>query len=145
MAAWRPRQADGIGTTKTGAAGIGLAGEALGWDPTRPNEAFFRWKHLDNSFGASPMWVAELDGRLVGVRTFLRWRFRRPDGTTFAAVRAVDTAFAADASIVMAYLGHQIADYTLRDAGFARINEINQSIGAESDPLILLLERVWTR
>ncbi|MEZ6210966.1 MAG: hypothetical protein R3B46_06925 [Phycisphaerales bacterium] len=57
----------------------------------------------------------------------------------------LDTAFAADASIVMAYLGHQIADYTLRDAGFARINEINQSIGAESDPLILLLERVWTR
>ncbi|MCA9282386.1 MAG: hypothetical protein H6812_01050 [Phycisphaeraceae bacterium] len=57
----------------------------------------------------------------------------------------LDTAFAVDASIVMAYLGHQIADYTLRDAGFARINEINQSIGAESDPLILLLERVWTR
>ncbi len=76
---------------------VALAGEALGWDPNRPNEAFFRWKHLDNSFGTSPMWVAELDGRLVGVRTFLRWRFRRPDGTTFAAVRAVDTATHPDA------------------------------------------------
>ena len=57
----------------------------------------------------------------------------------------LNTPFAADASVVMAYLGHQISDYTLRDAGFERINEINNVIGAESDPLILLLERVWTR
>jgi hypothetical protein len=34
-----------------------------------------------------------LDGdRVVGFRTFLRWRFRRGDGTTATAVRAVDTA-----------------------------------------------------
>ncbi|MCX7621333.1 MAG: GNAT family N-acetyltransferase [Acidimicrobiales bacterium] len=73
-------------------AAIELVGRALGWDPDRPNAAFFRWKHLENPFGPSPMWVAERDGQLVGVRTFLRWEFIRPDGTTARAVRAVDTA-----------------------------------------------------
>lgn len=57
----------------------------------------------------------------------------------------LDTPFAIDASIVMAYLGHQIEDADLRDAGFARLDEINASIGATRDPLIELLERVWSR
>ncbi len=72
---------------------IALAGAALGWDPTEPNGAWFRWKHLDNPFGASPMWVAEDEAGLVGFRTFLRWELRR--GTSVArCVRAVDTATA---------------------------------------------------
>lgn len=57
----------------------------------------------------------------------------------------VDTPFALDACIVMAYLGHQVDDPTLRDAGFARLHEINASIGATTDPLIDLLERIWSR
>jgi GNAT superfamily N-acetyltransferase len=66
---------------------------SLGWKADDPNEAFFAWKHDENPFGQSPAWVAEDDtGTLVGLRTFLRWRFRRPDGTTLSAVRAVDTA-----------------------------------------------------
>ena len=28
-----------------------VATVALGWDPDDPNEAFFRWKHLDNPAG----------------------------------------------------------------------------------------------
>ena len=41
----------------------------------------FAWKHDENPFGQSPARVAEDDsGTLVGLRTFLRWRFRRPDG-----------------------------------------------------------------
>jgi GNAT superfamily N-acetyltransferase len=74
------------------AAVVELCRETLRWDPTAPNEAFFSWKHDDNPFGASPMWVA-LDGdRIVGLRAFLRWRFRRASGEVAEAVRAVDTA-----------------------------------------------------
>jgi GNAT superfamily N-acetyltransferase len=75
------------------AAIIELCRRSLGWQADDPNEAFFEWKHDDNPFGRSPTWVAEDDsGNLVGLRTFLRWRFRRPDGSTISAVRAVDTA-----------------------------------------------------
>lgn len=71
---------------------IALAGRALGWDSTKPNVELFRWKHLENPFGESPIWLAEIDGVLAGIRVFLRWRFRRPDGSMARAVRAVDTA-----------------------------------------------------
>jgi GNAT superfamily N-acetyltransferase len=76
---------------------VELARAALGWSPEEPNEAFFRWKHLENPAGASPMWVATEGGRLVGVRVFLRWTFRGPQGERLRAVRAVDTATHPDA------------------------------------------------
>jgi GNAT superfamily N-acetyltransferase len=69
---------------------LALARRALGW--TDDDDAFLTWKHLENPFGASPMWVAEADGRIVGFRTFLRWEFVAADGRTVRAVRAVDTA-----------------------------------------------------
>lgn len=72
-------------------AAIATATAALGWNPAEPNEALFRWKHLDNPAGPSPMWVAVDGNEVAGFRTMLRWRFRRDD-TTIAAVRAVDTA-----------------------------------------------------
>jgi GNAT superfamily N-acetyltransferase len=52
---------------------------------------FFRWKHLDNPFGRSFMLVAEVGDRIVGLRAFMRWRFRAQD-RMLSAVRAVDTA-----------------------------------------------------
>ena len=73
-----------------------LAHAALGWQPDDPNDAFFRWKHLENPAGRSPMWLATCDGQVVGFRVFLRWRFRRDDGTITEAVRAVDTATSPD-------------------------------------------------
>lgn len=49
------------------------------------------WKHEHNPFGASPILVAEADGRIVGVRVFMRWNWSMgPERVT--AVRAVDTA-----------------------------------------------------
>lgn len=55
-------------------------------------EAFLHWKHRANAFGTSPAWVALHEGRAVGYRTFLRWRFLNDAGKTVTAVRAVDTA-----------------------------------------------------
>lgn len=55
-------------------------------------EAFLHWKHRENAFGPSPAWVALHEGRAVGYRTFLRWRFLTPEGREVKAVRAVDTA-----------------------------------------------------
>ena len=65
---------------------------ALGPGPSggRSSE-FFRWKHLENPFGRSLMLVAEAEGQIVGLRAFLRWRFRANDRQVLA-VRAVDTA-----------------------------------------------------
>ena len=53
--------------------------------------AFFRWKHFENPFGRSHMLVAEQQGRLVGLRAFMRWELTTGDRTV-RAVRAVDTA-----------------------------------------------------
>src|SRR3954454_8951437 len=70
-----------------------LAAARLGGREREPNEDLFNWKHRDNPFGASPMWVAEVGGRLAGFRTFLRWEWDRGPGVSMArAVRAVDTA-----------------------------------------------------
>jgi GNAT superfamily N-acetyltransferase len=63
----------------------------MGWSYSDPNRELFEWKHRENPAGASAMWVAEHDGRIVGFRTFLRWRFRQRDRDV-VAVRAVDTA-----------------------------------------------------
>jgi GNAT superfamily N-acetyltransferase len=51
----------------------------------------FRWKHFESPFGSSFMLVAEADGRIIGLRAFLRWQLQGPGGPV-AAVRAVDTA-----------------------------------------------------
>ncbi|MFE6868040.1 GNAT family N-acetyltransferase [Kitasatospora sp. NPDC057692] len=75
---------------------LDLLTASLAGGPTGTRTAgFFAWKHRRNPFGASPGMVAEApDGRLVGVRLFLRWQWRRggEDGSEVAAVRPVDTA-----------------------------------------------------
>jgi GNAT superfamily N-acetyltransferase len=71
---------------------IQLLNTSLGGGPAgeRPAE-FFRWKHRDNPFGRSFMLIAEADGRIVGLRAFMRWGFVAGD-SRLRAVRAVDTA-----------------------------------------------------
>jgi GNAT superfamily N-acetyltransferase len=51
---------------------------------------YFRWKHLESPFGRSFMIVAEREGRIIGFRALMRWRFRI-GGRTVQAVRPVDT------------------------------------------------------
>jgi GNAT superfamily N-acetyltransferase len=69
-----------------------LLGASLGGGPAgeRPPD-FFRWKHFANPFGASYMLLAEIGGRVAGLRAFMRWRWIAGD-RTYSAVRAVDTA-----------------------------------------------------
>jgi GNAT superfamily N-acetyltransferase len=74
------------------AAILELAAASLGWMPDAVHAEFFRWKHAQNPFGASPRWVAIAGDRVVGFRTFLRWEFETPTGDVVRAVRAVDTA-----------------------------------------------------
>jgi hypothetical protein len=69
---------------------LGLLASSLLWteDPTHAD--FFRWKHQDNPFGPSLMWVAVKDDSIVGFRALLRWRFR-VGSRMYPALRPVDT------------------------------------------------------
>ena len=70
---------------------LALLTRTLGWHDDPRHEALFAWKHEQNPFGPSPMWVACDGGRVVALRVFMRWQFRR-GSETLRAVRAVDTA-----------------------------------------------------
>ena len=73
------------------AAVLDLVGSVMGWGGDAEAARLWDWKHVDNPSGESPTWVAvDGSGRVVGVRTFLRWRFQSADGPK-SAVRAVDT------------------------------------------------------
>jgi GNAT superfamily N-acetyltransferase len=61
----------------------------LGNEIPRTQE-FWEWKHEKNPFGTSPALVADHDGQLVGLRTFLRWAWQS-GSTPISAARAVDT------------------------------------------------------
>jgi GNAT superfamily N-acetyltransferase len=78
--------------TEDRAAVLDLLSASLGWVPDDVFDAYFAWKHEENPLGASAGWVALTGGRVVGLRTFLRWRFTDVDGRDTPAVRAVDTA-----------------------------------------------------
>ncbi|MGQ0568271.1 MAG: GNAT family N-acetyltransferase, partial [Armatimonadota bacterium] len=54
------------------------------------DDAYFRWKHLENPFGSSIMYVAEADRRVIGFRAIMRWRLEA-GGRIVEAGRPVDT------------------------------------------------------
>jgi len=64
---------------------------SLGESLMPKSEAFWRWKHLENPFGRSPVLLAFEGQQLVGVRAFMRWEWKQ-GGKIHRAVRAVDTA-----------------------------------------------------
>jgi N-acetylglutamate synthase-like GNAT family acetyltransferase len=64
---------------------------SLGESLMPKSEAFWRWKHVNNPFGSSPVLVAEEHNELVGVRAFMCWHWQIGD-QMIKAVRAVDTA-----------------------------------------------------
>jgi len=54
------------------------------------DDAYFRWKHLENPFGRSLMLVAEAEGRIVGFRAIMMWQLQM-GGSPLRAGRPVDT------------------------------------------------------
>ena len=99
---------------------IPLLRAALGKPDDPHYEAFLAWKHRENPFGPSPAWVALHGDRVVGYRTFLRWRFLDDLGRPVAAVRAVDTATLPDyqgLGIFRSLTLRGVADLTLAGDG----------------------------
>lgn len=74
---------------------IKLLKASLGQSLIPKSENLWKWKHLSNPFGASPVIVAEESGQLIGVRAFLRWDFVH-NGEKIHCCRAVDTAIHPD-------------------------------------------------
>ena len=82
-----------VGARRAGGA-LGLALERVGWTVEPPLgrgddprfEQLFAWKHEQNAFGSSYMWVAADGNKIVGLRAFMRWEFVR-GGEVLRAVR----------------------------------------------------------
>jgi hypothetical protein len=71
---------------------VELIRHSMGWAHDAPLGDYLDWKHRQNPFGPSSVWVAAADDRIVGARLLLNWEFDAPGGRVFRAVRAVDTA-----------------------------------------------------
>lgn len=78
------------GTHDTGAI-LGLIAASYQRQDGPSKREYWWWKHYQNPFGISPCLVAESNGRLIGVRVFLRWIWQS-GSRSVPAVRAVDTA-----------------------------------------------------
>ncbi|MEN2283860.1 GNAT family N-acetyltransferase [Algoriphagus sp. SE2] len=70
---------------------ISLLKISLGEALTPKSIDLWKWKHLNNPFGPSPILIAVEKTRIIGVRVFLRWEFL-VNGNVVKACRAVDTA-----------------------------------------------------
>lgn len=70
---------------------VALLKRSLGESLMPKSETYWRWKHVDNPFGNSPVLLAFDGDLLVGVRAFMQWEWTSSTGTQ-KAVRAVDTA-----------------------------------------------------
>jgi len=70
---------------------VELVKMSLGEDTTIKTESYWRWKHVDNPFGQSPVLLGFEGDQLVGIRAFMRWRWTNGE-KIYESVRAVDTA-----------------------------------------------------
>jgi N-acetylglutamate synthase-like GNAT family acetyltransferase len=70
---------------------VDLLKNSLGEGLMPKSERYWRWKHIENPFGISPVLLCWENGILIGVRAFMRWEWRN-GGQVYRALRAVDTA-----------------------------------------------------
>ena len=78
-------------TTKDKFAIIDLLKLSLGESTIPKSELLWNWKHEQNPFGPSYLLLAEENGKLVGLRAFMKWEWQW-NGQIYKAIRAVDTA-----------------------------------------------------
>jgi len=71
--------------------------------------------------------------RLAKIRDQLRERMR------------LDSAFARDSGFLLAFLGYQYHSKQDIEEGFGVVERVNTSLSVDSDPLDLVLERVWAK
>lgn len=64
---------------------------SLGETSSQKTEEVWRFKHVNNPFGKSLVLLAVEDGKVIGVRAFMRWKWQR-EKEVYSAFRAVDTA-----------------------------------------------------
>ncbi|WP_051227855.1 GNAT family N-acetyltransferase [Gillisia sp. JM1] len=64
---------------------------SLGEQDLPLSESIWNFKHVENPFGKSLVFVAEEDNNIVGVRAFMRWEWKLED-KIYNTFRAVDTA-----------------------------------------------------
>ncbi|TDN82177.1 acetyltransferase (GNAT) family protein [Salegentibacter sp. 24] len=64
---------------------------SLGEGQLELSEKVWRFKHIDNPFGKSIVFLAIEDNKIIGVRAFMRWKWQH-GSKQFSALRAVDTA-----------------------------------------------------
>lgn len=70
---------------------INLLKMSLGESLVPKSEKYFLWKHEQNPFGKSYTCLARENDQLIGLRTFMRWKWQKGN-EVLSAVRAVDTA-----------------------------------------------------
>jgi N-acetylglutamate synthase-like GNAT family acetyltransferase len=70
---------------------VNLLKSSLGEGLMLKSETYWRWKHVDNPFGRSPVLIAVEGSLIVGVRAFMCWKWEK-EKQSVHAVRAVDTA-----------------------------------------------------
>ncbi len=70
---------------------VDLLKQTLGETLLPKSEDYWRWKHLKNPFGASPVLLALDSNEIIGVRAFMTWQWIERK-QIYRAVRAVDTA-----------------------------------------------------
>ena len=70
---------------------VELLKRSLGEKRMPKTQAYYIWKHQKNPFGQSITLVAKESGKIVGVRTFMKWEWSFGE-KKIASVRAVDTA-----------------------------------------------------
>lgn len=68
-----------------------LLKKSLGESVIPISETFWNWKHEQNPFGSSFVLLADQNGKLVGLRAFMQWKWQWK-GEVLNAIRAVDTA-----------------------------------------------------
>jgi len=70
---------------------VSLLKKSLGETSSIKTEAYWRWKHIDNPFGVSPVLLAVDGEQLIGVRAMMQWQWQT-GVIVHHCLRAVDTA-----------------------------------------------------